>query len=38
MQEIVRAARTDEVPVLDLATLNSGGDLAPLAKALRHAC
>ena len=38
MQEIVRAARTDEVPVLDLATLNSGGDLAPLAKQLRHAC
>ena len=38
MQQAIRAARTDEVPVLDLGSLNSGGDLAPLAKQLRHAC
>ena len=38
MQEMVRAARTDEVPILDLATLSSDGELAPLAKQLRHAC
>ena len=38
MQEIVRAARADEVPILDLAALRSDGELAPLAKQLRHAC
>src|SRR5712671_2991362 len=38
MQNAIRAARADEVPVLDLGSLNSGGDLAPLAKQLRHAC
>jgi hypothetical protein len=38
MQQAIRAARADEVPVLDLGSLNSGGDLAPLARHLRHAC
>src|SRR5947208_9581815 len=38
MQQIVRAARADEVPILDLVTLNSGRDLTALAKQLRHAC
>src|ERR1700716_1415874 len=38
MQGTIRAARADEVPVLDLGALNSGGDLAPLARQLRHAC
>jgi isopenicillin N synthase-like dioxygenase len=38
MQQTIRAARTDEVPVIDLGPLHSGGDLAPLAKQLRQAC
>jgi isopenicillin N synthase-like dioxygenase len=38
MQQSIRAARPDEVPVLDLAPLNCDGDLAPIAKKLRHAC
>lgn len=38
MHQTVRAASADEVPVLDLSPLNDGGDLAPLAKQLRHAC
>jgi len=38
MHSAIRAARADEVPVLDLGALNSGGELAPLAKQLRHAC
>lgn len=33
-----RAATADEVPVLDLAPLNTGGDLGLLAGTLRHAC
>ena len=33
-----RAATADEVPVLDLAPLNTGGDLGLLAGMLRHAC
>jgi isopenicillin N synthase-like dioxygenase len=38
MQDTIRAARADEVPVLDLAPLNAGGDLRALANELRHAC
>src|ERR1700722_14324593 len=38
MQQTIRAARADEVPVLDLTPLNTGGDLKPLARELRHAC
>ena len=38
MQPSIRAARPDEVPVVDLGTLNSGGDLGPVAKEIRHAC
>src|SRR6516165_5653727 len=38
MQDTIRAARADEVPVLDLGPLNAGGDLGALAKELRHAC
>jgi isopenicillin N synthase-like dioxygenase len=38
MQQPVRPARPDEVPVLDLTPLNSGGDLAPIAAQLRRAC
>ena len=38
MQQTVRAARTDEVPVIDLGPLNSGGDLQPLARRVRQAC
>ncbi len=33
-----RAATADEVPVLDLTPLNTGGDLRPLADTLRQAC
>jgi isopenicillin N synthase-like dioxygenase len=33
-----RAATADEVPVLHLTPLNTGGDLGPLAETLRHAC
>jgi isopenicillin N synthase-like dioxygenase len=38
MQQTVRVARTDEVPVIDLGPLNSGGDLTPLARQFRQAC
>ncbi len=38
MHQTVRAASADEVPILDLTALNEGGDLAPLAAKLRHAC
>jgi isopenicillin N synthase-like dioxygenase len=38
MDQGVRAAAADEVPVLDLTRLNEGGDLAPLAQQVRHAC
>ncbi len=38
MHQTVRAASADEVPILDLTPLTEGGDLAPLAKQLRHAC
>ena len=38
MHQTIRAARPDEVPVLDLGPVNAGGDLAPLARELRHAC
>ena len=34
----IRAARPDEVPVLDLGPVNAGGDLRPLARELRRAC
>ena len=38
MHQPIRAARPDEVPVLDLGPLNTGGGLGPIAKELRHAC
>src|ERR1700722_17067299 len=38
MNDIPRAATADEVPVLDLTPLTSGGDIVPLAARLRHAC
>jgi isopenicillin N synthase-like dioxygenase len=38
MQQSIRAVRPDEVPVLDLAPLICGGDLASIAQELRHAC
>jgi isopenicillin N synthase-like dioxygenase len=38
MQQTIRAARADEVPVLDLTPVNTGADLKPLARELRHAC
>jgi isopenicillin N synthase-like dioxygenase len=38
MHQIPRAASAEEVPVLDLSPLNDGGDLASLARQLRHAC
>ncbi len=38
MHQTIRAATPDEVPVLDLGPLNTGGDLKPIAKELRHAC
>jgi isopenicillin N synthase-like dioxygenase len=38
MNDIPRAATAEEVPVLDLAPLLTGGDLRPLAGELRRAC
>jgi isopenicillin N synthase-like dioxygenase len=38
MQQKVRPASPDEVPILDLAPLLDGGALEPLAAKLRHAC
>lgn len=38
MQSTVRAAAADEMPILDLSALNDGGDIAPIAAQLRHAC
>ena len=34
----VRAAAADEMPILDLTALNDGGDIAPIAAKMRHAC
>jgi isopenicillin N synthase-like dioxygenase len=38
MQQKVRPASADEVPILDLAPLLAGGAIEPLAAQLRHAC
>jgi isopenicillin N synthase-like dioxygenase len=38
MHQTVRAASADEVPILDLTALTAGGDIAPIAAKLRHAC
>ena len=38
MHQPVRAASADEMPILDLTALNSGGDLKPIAEKMRHAC
>ena len=38
MLQPIRAARPDEVPVVDLSPLNAGGDLAGVAKEVRRAC
>jgi isopenicillin N synthase-like dioxygenase len=38
MEQTIRAARPDEVPVLDLTALNTGGDLRPVERELRRAC
>ena len=38
MHQPVRAASADEMPILDLAALNNGGDLKPIAEKMHHAC
>ena len=38
MNSIPRAATPQEVPILDLTPLVTGGDITPLAGQLRHAC
>jgi isopenicillin N synthase-like dioxygenase len=38
MHHTVRAASADELPILDLAALGQGGDVAPVARKLREAC
>src|SRR5260370_5790717 len=38
MQQPIRAPRTDEVPVINVGPLNSGGDLRQLGKQFRQAC
>jgi isopenicillin N synthase-like dioxygenase len=38
MHQPVQPANADEVPILDLTSLNEGGDIRPIAAGLRHAC
>jgi isopenicillin N synthase-like dioxygenase len=38
MPNAVRAASADEMPILDLTALTTGGDIKPIAERMRHAC